>query len=171
MVSRSAPPAPIERASDDRAELARVLGEVAEELGRMRRSEPLAGGGAQRTAAVDPPASDLELVVAAIDRLSRALEAAPQAGSAETVLARQRLLSEGTRPEALAVLGGRPWEDLLREHVAWRQEDLLRRYGRPTSIGGQTWIYTLSMPGGEEQVRFHFSDSGYLQAVSTHRAR
>jgi hypothetical protein len=144
------------RAIESLAARIQALGERPAETARNDR-QPIA----------DPasPALQEDRVVAALDRLSSALElsqgrAAP-GGIGITPLV---LPPPGSKRVALEALVGRGWEDLSREFRFLTFQQVLDQFGRPDLVENESWVYLLDGGDAEKSFRFQFAQ-GYVMNV------
>ena len=134
---------------------------------RVRDVPAVVDGGEREVVRADGTTAptDFGEVVAAMDRLTRALERSPAGGATGGVGVTPLVLpGPGNRPDQLAQLVGRDWQELSREYRLWTYQQVLDRFGRPDEISSGAWLYRLVQGGQGHTFTFNFQD-GYLTNV------
>ena len=167
---------------DDRAlELARVVRELAAEVAALRRTQPLAGGvqalerpseraPAKTDAAAEAP-HDLDRIVAALEGLTAALDAASARGigtGAVDVPVRLGPPSSGTNGAVIEQLVARDSEALTREFMLWNRQQVLDLLGPPNEIADGAWLYHWrASASAQRQMLIFLFDDGFVKVVQT----
>jgi len=146
--------------------LVRTIEELVDEVRRLRTApesrtpperRPVAGEG--------KPELDEERIVAALDRLTLALQVAQGRASPGGIGITPLVLpAPGSRRGALEELLGRDWEEISREYRFWTFQQVLDRFGRPDEVSDDRWLYLVPHGEGEEVFTFQFSQ-GYLMNI------
>lgn len=148
--------------------LARAIQELAREVRLLGSSSAAAAPEPGRTPVGGEPAEshDSGDLIAALDRLTRALQASQSRASPGGIGITPLILpAGGKRLDALATLARRDWEVNSREHRFWTYQQVLDRYGPPDEVTGDgKWLYTLALAEGERSLTFVFVD-GYVANV------
>ena len=147
-------------------QLAQAIAALANEVRRLRWAPAEAGGGERRPVGESgAPAQDGQRMVAALERLTRALELAQgRAAPGGIGITPLVLPPAGSRQAALEGLVGRDWEEISREYRFWTFQQVLDRFGRPDEVDNDRWLYKLQRGDSEEVFSFQFSQ-GYLMNI------
>jgi hypothetical protein len=149
------------------AALVGAIGELVDEVRRIRNAPAPTGEPSERRPVEDGSAPDLDedRVVAALDRLTQALQASQGRVSGGGVGITPLVLpAPGSRLAALEALAGRDWEENSREYRFWTFQQVLDRFGRPDEVSDDRWIYFLRSGGDETVFTFQFSQ-GFLMNI------
>ena len=147
-------------------ELVQAIEQLVDEV-RRARNAPVEVGASERrpVGGASPPALDEDRVVAALDRLTLALQAAQGRATPGGIGITPLVLPPpGSHRGALEALIGRDWEEISREYRFWTFQQVLDRFGRPDEVSDDRWLYFVPHGDDEEIYTFQFSQ-GYLMNI------